>query len=114
MRTVWLTACVVAATLGVVAVPVRAQEPPAAAYVDKPVSSITILIEDRPSTDPSLLELLDTKVGAPLSIAAVRETIAHYYGLGRFEDVRVDAAAAPDGSVALTYRLEPIHPVTKV
>ena len=93
---------------------VGAQEPAAAAYVGKPVASVAILIEDRPSTDPSLVELLDTRVGAPLNMAEVRESIAHFYGLGRFEDVRLDADLTPSGAVALRYRLEPIHSVTKV
>jgi outer membrane protein assembly complex protein YaeT len=97
-----------------VAVPggVRAQDT-AAAYVDKPVTGVAILIEEKPSADPSLIDLLDTKVGAPLRMSDVRESITHLYGMARFEDVRVDAANTP-GGVALTYRLEPIHPVTKV
>ena len=92
----------------------RAQQPAAAAYVDRPVESIAILIENRPSTDPSLTSVLDTKVGAPLSIAAVRESITHFYSLGRFEEVTVDATTAAGGGVALIYRLEPIHNVSKV
>ena len=47
-------------------------------------------------------------------MAQVRESMTHFYGLGRFEDVRVDADMTPPGGVALRYELEPIHTVTKV
>ena len=39
--------------------------------------------------DPRLLRLVETRVGEPLSMARVRETIAHLFSLGQFEDVRV-------------------------
>jgi outer membrane protein insertion porin family len=91
-----------------------AQEPAAAASVDRPVASVSIVIEGRPSTDPGLLDAVQTRVGAPLKIADVRETITHLYSLGRFDDVRVEAENASDGGVALRYVLDPLHTVTKV
>jgi len=91
-----------------------AQVPPAAAYVDRPVASVAIEIEGRGSTDTALVEAVQTKTGAPLKMADVRESITHLYSLGRFEDVRVEAEAAPDGGVSLRYVLSPIHTVTKV
>ncbi len=94
--------------------PAAAQLPPAAAYVDRPVASATLEIEGRASTDPGLLEAVQTRTGAPLKMADVRETITHLYNLGRFEDVRVEAEAAPGGGVALRYVLSPIHTVTRV
>jgi outer membrane protein insertion porin family len=93
---------------------VYAQLPPAAAYVDHPVASVTIAIEGRASTDPSLAEVVQTRIGAPLKMTDVRETIDHLYSLGRFEDVQVEAEAAANGAVALRYLLSPIHTVTKV
>ena len=51
-------------------------------------------IEGRPTTEPALVEALQTKVGAPLKMADVRETITHLYSLGRFDDVRVEAEDA--------------------
>jgi outer membrane protein assembly factor BamA len=89
-----------------------AQEPTAASYVDRPVASVAVIIEGRPA--PELLDAIQSKQGAPLRMADVRETITHLYSLGRFEDVRVEAAAAPDGGVALRYVVDPIHSVTKV
>jgi outer membrane protein insertion porin family len=91
-----------------------AQQPPAAAYVDRPVASVTIEIEGRASVDPGLEEAIQTRTGAPLKMADVRETITHLYSLGRFEDVQVEADAAPNEGVALRYVLSPIHTVTRV
>ena len=91
-----------------------AQQPAAAAFVDHPVASVTLTIEGRNSTDPGLLDAVQTRAGAPLKMADVRETITHLYSLGRFDDVRVEAENAPDGGVALRYVLDPLHIVTNV
>ena len=66
------------------------------------------------TTDATLTELIETRVGEPLSVAEVRETIAHLYSLGRFQDVQVEAIDAADGAVALRYTLIPIHAVERV
>ena len=73
-----------------------------------------LLIESRPSADPALLDLLETRVGKPLAMADVRESITHLYTLGRFEDVRVDASPSPAGGVSLRFELTPIHSVSEV
>ena len=93
---------------------VVAQPPAAAGFVDRPVASVVLAIEGRNSTDPGLLDAVQTRVGAPLTMADVRETITHLYSLGRFDDVRVEADSAPDGGVALRYVLDPLHTVTQV
>ena len=100
--------------LGLTAGVAHAQLPPAAAYVDRPVASVTIEIEGRASTDPGLTEAVQTRMGAPLKMADVRQTITHLYHLGRFDDVRVEAEAAANGGVSLRYVLSPIHTVTTV
>jgi outer membrane protein assembly complex protein YaeT len=82
-------------------------------FIGKPVASVRLTVEDRPTTDPELIQVVQTQVGQPLSMAQVRETITHLFGLGRFDDVRVDASIA-GGGVALLYALSPIHPVTAV
>ncbi len=43
----------------------------------------------------------------------VRETVAHLFSVGEFEDVQVDATSRGDG-VDLLFELAPIHPVTRV
>ena len=89
------------------------QAPPAAAYVGKPVVSIAIAVEGRPTADPALIEAVQVKQGQPLTMADVRETMTHLYTLGRFDDVEVDAESVAAG-VAITVRLDPIHVVTRV
>jgi outer membrane protein assembly factor BamA len=103
------------AVLGVLggALPSDAQEPPAAPFVGKSIVSIAIAVEGRPSTDRSLAEAVEMKLNQPLAMQDVRETMTHLYTLGQFDDVQVDADAAP-GGVAITIRLDPIHVVSKI
>jgi outer membrane protein insertion porin family len=91
----------------------NASSPPAAAYIGKPIVEVRLVSEGRPSDDPAALALIETRVGEPLAMAAVRESITHLFGLGRFQDVRVDALDAP-GGVALRYELVPLHSVQRV
>jgi outer membrane protein assembly complex protein YaeT len=91
-----------------------AQQPPASPYVDLPVRTVSVTIDGRPSTEPALLEAVQTKVGAPLRMADVRETITHLYSFGRFSDVQVNADRTADAGVALRFELAPIQTVTRV
>jgi outer membrane protein insertion porin family len=89
-------------------------QPAAAPFVGKPVASYVITIEGTPSDDAALKGAITTKVGAPLAMADVRETITHLYSFGRFEDVQVAADLTRDRRVTLRYDLQPIHIVTRV
>ena len=91
----------------------RAQEPAASKYVGRPITDVAIQVEGKPTLEPALVELLETRVGRPLSMADVRETIAHFQSLGRFEQVQLDAELSGNG-VALRYGLEPTHVVSRV
>ncbi len=82
-------------------------------YLGRTIASVRLLNEGRETTDPLLTQVVETVAGQPLSMAQVRESIAHLFSLGRFEDVRVDATLE-DGRVALRYDLVPIHPVTRI
>jgi outer membrane protein insertion porin family len=82
-------------------------------YLGKPVAAVRLVIEGRDTTEPALAQMVATQVGRPLSMADVRESLTHLFSLGRFEDVRVDAALADNG-VTLRYELSPIHPVSKI
>ncbi|HVJ27881.1 MAG TPA: POTRA domain-containing protein [Vicinamibacterales bacterium] len=82
----------------------------AAAYVGKPISAVVLMVEGKPLTDAMLLGLIESRAGTPLSMAAVRETIAHLYSLGRYQDVSVEAVA-DGGGVRVTYQLVPVHSV---
>jgi outer membrane protein insertion porin family len=87
---------------------------PATTFVGRPVAGVVVAIEGRPTAEPALVDAIQTKVGAPLRMLDVRETITHLYSLGRFDDVRVEAEDSGEGRVSLRYVLQPIHTVTKV
>ena len=83
-------------------------------FLGKPVASVRLVIEGRETVDPSLARVIETRVGEPLAMPAVRDTITHLFSLGRFDDVRVDATVVDANRVALRYELSPIHPVTRI
>ena len=56
--------------------------------------------------DASLLEIIETRAGQPLAMVDVRESMAHLFGLGLYQDVQVDAVLVERG-VILTYHLVP-------
>ncbi len=95
------------------AAPALAQSP-AAKYVGRPVEQIRLLVENTPSVEPSLLDVIEVREGQALSIAAIRESIGHLHGLGRFQDVQVDASDAPGGGVVLSFNLIPMHAVQRI
>jgi outer membrane protein insertion porin family len=86
----------------------------ASTYAGRPIETIRVLVEDAPTSDAALLDLVEPKVGQPLSIADIRESIAHLYGLGRFQDVQVEGATAPGGGVLLTFNLIPLHTIRQI
>lgn len=88
--------------------PALAQRQPA--FVGRRVTAVVLEREGLSVTDPALLILVTTRVGAPLSMTDVRETIAHLDGLDRFDDIQVLPEADSDG-VRLRYLLLPRHPV---
>jgi outer membrane protein assembly complex protein YaeT len=91
--------------------PLSASQPSTAAtYLGRSISAVVLTVEGEPVTDPMLLGLIESRTGTPLSMASVRETIAHLYSLGRFQNVSVNAAVDGDG-VRLTYELVPLHSV---
>ena len=83
-------------------------------YIGKPIASVRLQIEGRDATDAALSRAILTRVGEPLSMSTVRESITHLFSLGRFDDVEIDAGAADGNRVALTYRLSPVHLVSKI
>jgi outer membrane protein insertion porin family len=109
-----LRACRGLLALALLPAAAAAQPPSAAAFVGRPLDSVTLSVEGQPSDDASLKEAIQTKAGRPLSMIDVRETITHLYSFGRFEDVQVEAQLAANGGVTLRYELQPIHTVTRV
>jgi outer membrane protein insertion porin family len=82
-------------------------------YLGKPVAMVSVRSEGHMLTDPRLVGLIQTAVGAPLSMRDVRESTAHLFSLAQYEDVRVLASLTASG-VALVYELVPMHPVERV
>ena len=96
------------------AVPLAPQVPSSAArYAGREVVRTEIAIEGVITDEAMLVSLVETPVGAPLAMASVRETIAHLYSLGRFQDISVDATASGEG-VALRYDLVPLQNVVRI
>ena len=77
------------------------------------ITEVRIEQEGQIVSDALVLSLIETTVGAPLSIADVRETITHLTSLTRYEDVQVYQEPAGNG-VRLRYVLFPIHAVDRV
>lgn len=84
-----------------------------AAYAGRKITGVQVFVERRPSVEPALADLIETRPGELLSLARVRESITHLYSLGRFQDVQVEAVE-DGGGVALRYNLVPIHHVERV
>lgn len=87
---------------------------PTQTYTGRVVSAVTILVEEEPSTEAVIGDLIETRIGQPLSMADVRETIAHLYSLGRFQDIQVEAVDASGGGIELRYHLIPVRAVERV
>lgn len=92
---------------------VLAQAPSQPSRLGARVVEIRLVREGQPVDDPTVLALVDTHVGDPLSMTQVRASITRIFGLGRFQDVQVEALDAP-GGVALRYNLIPLHTVERV
>ena len=88
---------------------------PAAAqqYLGQTITDVRVEIGGVLLTESGVLDLVETRIGEPLRMRDVRETIDHLAGLGRFEDVRVFATAADQG-VTLRWLLVPVTRINKI
>src|SRR5262245_17441914 len=96
-----------------VAAPAAAQQTPES-FSGKQVAQVSVIVEGVPTTDAALVDLIETPVGQPLSMAAVRASIAHLYTLGRFQDIQVEAVAAANSAVELRYNLVAVRAVDRI
>lgn len=99
--------------LCLLAVPARPAHAAVADYLGRPIVEVHFQSSGAEFGDPALAELVETKTGALLTMADVRETLAHLFGMGRYRDVQVDATLKGDG-VALTYILVPVQRVRRI
>ena len=81
--------------------------------VGQPVVEIVVEQEGQRISDPGVLDLIQTRVGQPLSMTAVRSTSDHLFSLRRFDDIQPIAEAAA-GGVRVRYVLTPSHPVDRI
>jgi outer membrane protein assembly factor BamA len=65
------------------------------AQVGTPVVEVAIEQEGRAVDDRLITGLIETKVGQPLSMRDVRETVTHLMSLNRFEDVQARSEPLP-------------------
>jgi outer membrane protein assembly factor BamA len=84
-----------------------------AAHIGERIVDVQLVREGRPLDDPAVSALVETRIGQPLLMAQVRESILHIFGLGRFQDVQVEALGAP-GGVLLRYNVVPLHNVERI
>jgi outer membrane protein insertion porin family len=82
-------------------------------HLGRTITDVRVEIAGLPVADANVLNLIETRVGERLAAHAVRSTIDHLVGLGRFEDVRVEAAAS-DLGVALRWQLTPVRRIAKI
>ena len=85
-------------------------------FLGRMLVDVRVEVAGAPYTEPSVLQLIETRVGEPLSMEHVRESIDHLVGLGRFEDVRVFAEHSPAraNGVALRWVLVPVQRIAIV
>ena len=79
-----------------------------AELVGKTVVDVRLYRDGRRSENPAVLELVETRVGQPLSLRQVRESVSHLFSLGEFADVRVSAIEDQVG-LRLHYDLIPLR-----
>jgi outer membrane protein insertion porin family len=82
-------------------------------YIGKPVVEVRLQLNGAALQNAELVEIIETRTGAPLAMVDVRESMAHLFGLGLYQDVQVDASARSDG-VVLTYNLFPAQRVRRI
>ena len=82
-------------------------------FIGRNVVEVELAVDGRPLDDAAVRELIETRVGEPLSMRQVRETLAHLFSLGLYRGVEVGAGARGDG-VALLYGLRSIEIIDRI
>ena len=82
-------------------------------YIGKNIVEVRLQVKGVAVQNREVIEIIETRVGAPLAMVEVRESMAHLFGLGLYQDVQVDASLRADG-VVLTYNLVPAQRVRRI
>lgn len=95
-----------------------AQPPPGGspeAFLGQTIADLTVHSAGQIIDDPVVLSVVETRIGEPLAMSRVRDTIDHLVGMGRYDDVRLFASPAPGGAgVSLRWELQPIRRIVEV
>lgn len=103
-------ATIIAATMAVL---LTAGAATARQYLGQTIGDVRVEVAGVALTDPGVIELVETRIGEPLTMIKIRSTIDHLVGLGRFEDVRVFAAPSDQG-VIVRWQLTPVRRIGAV
>ena len=95
------------------AVPAAAREQDAAQHLGRTIADVRTVVAGQPVAEPGVLGLIETRIGEPLEMQAVRATIDHLVGLGRFEDVKV-FVSGDDQGVTLRWQLTPVRRIARI
>ncbi len=82
-------------------------------FIGRNIVAVELAADGRPLDDPATRELIETRVGEPLSMRRVRETLAHLFSLGLYRGAEVGASAR-GGGVALLYGLQSIETIDRL
>ena len=82
-------------------------------FIGRNVVEVRLAVDGRPLEDATARELVETRVGEPLSMRQVRETLTHLFSLGLYRGVEVGAGASR-GGVALLYALQSLETIERV
>lgn len=82
-------------------------------FVGREVVDVAFVSDGLPVRDDAVDELVETKVGFPLSMREVRESVTHLFSLGRYESVEVEGRLL-SGGVALQYALVSLQLIERI
>jgi outer membrane protein assembly factor BamA len=99
------------AAIAISATPAAAQDPDS--LYGRRVTAVAFEVDGRVDTSPTLAQLSDLRIGAPLGRRDVRATIAHLDNIGRFDDIRVIGTPV-DSGVEIVFRLVPRRAISEV
>ena len=107
-RLALMRVAVVLAVLGLTAGVATAQQ-----YLGRTITDMQVEVAGMALAEPQVIELVETRIGEPLTMSHVRSTIDHLVGLGRFEDVRVFATPSEQG-VVVRWLLTPVRRISAI
>ncbi len=82
-------------------------------FLGESIVEVQIVSDGVRVASASVAELVETRIGEPLSMRQVRESLAHLYSLGGYGGIDVGASALR-GGVALLYELRPLEVIDRV